>query len=303
MQLRIPRSLAVVVLLTSMVSHVAMGAGSLGNIGDTGQSAVTLGVPLKAEAAGQLTVTATQLATTTEEMVRQLGQLTPGEAAALVGNMEAMLAAEVMVEMDNEKAAAIMEVIDSEIGSLIMAEMPAELAVWMMGAMAIEKVSDIWSRVEKVRAGEIMEIVPIETAVKVVAMVSEERLVPRLPEMSPEKLWEFPLELLIDKLPGVSVMQLDSWNPPEVPASLSPAETTRSDENVTEYTLAEAREDQWALLVGSPAPFERIWARFHAGPRERSCQGRKVRPKTRRHARSAPGPDLQLVLRRLAGEH
>lgn len=207
------------------------------------------------------TVTA-QVASTTEEMVRHLGGLALDDAAATIGMMEAALAAEVMVEMDNEKSAAIMGLVDSEKGALIMAKMPAELAVWMMGAMEVGKVSDVWSRVEKVKAGEIMEMVPIEIAVKVVEMVSEERLVPRLPEMSPEKLWEFPLELLIEKLPGVPVMHLDSWNRPQVPADLVPAEITRSDEDVTEYALAEARESQWAVIVGSPAPIERVWARF-----------------------------------------
>ena len=262
MQLRTAKSFAVLALISSLVIHVAMGGGSLGEIGRTTHSAGQAGLPTQSEATAVLPTIAAQVASTTEEMVRHLGQLTPDEAAATVGKMESTLAAEVMVEMDNEKAAAIMERVDSEKGSLIMALMPVELAVWMMGAMEVEKVSDIWSRVEKVRAGEILEIVPIETAIKVVGMVSEERLVPRLPEMSPQKLWEFPIELLIDKLPGVPVMHLVSWNRPQVPADLSPAETTRSDENVTEYTLAEARESQWALIVGSPAPIERVWARF-----------------------------------------
>ncbi len=115
---------------------------------------------------------------------------------------------------------------------------------------------------EKSKAGEIMEQVPIETATKVMELVSEERLVPRLPEMSAEKLWELPLELLIDKLPSVPIMHLDPWLSPRVPSDLSPAETTASDENVTEYTLAEARENQWAQIAGSPAPIERVWARF-----------------------------------------
>ena len=262
MQLRITQSLAALALFSSLVGQVAIGGDSLGQIGYARQSAGQVGLSARPDSAAMLPTSATQVATTTEEMVQQLGQLTPGRAAELVGNMEATLAAEIVVEMDNEKAAAIMEEIDSEKGSLIMAEMPAELAVWVMGAMKVEKAADMWSRMEKVKAGEIMEKVPIETAVKVVGMVSEERLVPRLPEMSPEKLWEFPLELLIDKLPSVPVMHLDSWNRPQVPADLSPAQTTRSDDNVTEYTLAEARENQWALLAGTPAPFERVWARF-----------------------------------------
>ena len=262
MQLRITQSLAVLALFSSMVSQLAMGGGSVELPGDARQSPAQVGLPSQPELAAGLPISAAQVATTTEEMVHQLGEITPVEAAEIVGNMEPTLAAEVMAEMDNDKAAAIMAELDSEKGALVMGEMPTELAVWMMGAMEVEKVSDIWSRMEKVRAGEVMEQVPIETAVEVVERVSEERLVPRLPEMSPEKLWEFPLELLIDKLPSVPAMQLDAWNAPRVPSDLPPAATTRSDENVTEYTLAEAREDQWAQIAGSPAPIERVWARF-----------------------------------------
>jgi PGF-pre-PGF domain-containing protein len=252
----------VLALLSNLVVHVAMGNDSSGEVGGATDSPGLAHLRAQSGLTAVLPTVAAQVASTTEEMVRHIGGLTLDDAAATVGTMEEALAAGVMVEMDNEKSADIMGLVDSEKGALIMAEMPAELAVWMMGAMEVEKVSDMWSRVEKVKAGEIMEMVPIEIAVKVVEMISEERLVPRLPEMSPQKLWEFPLELLMEKLPGVPVMHLDSWNRPPVPADLVPAETTRSDEDVTEYALAEARESQWAVIVGSPAPIERVWARF-----------------------------------------
>ena len=162
------------------------------------------------------TVTA-QVASTTEEMVRHLGGLALDDAAATIGMMEAALAAEVMVEMDNEKSAAIMGLVDSEKGALIMAKMPAELAVWMMGAMEVGKVSDVWSRVEKVKAGEIMEMVPIEIAVKVVEMVSEERLVPRLPEAYRSCTWT----------PGIGLRYLPTWSLQRLPGPMKTSPSTR----------------------------------------------------------------------------
>jgi flagellar motility protein MotE (MotC chaperone) len=198
MQMRIAHSFAVLALLLSVMSQGAMGGGPSDRTSDAGNPTGQVGASDPSEFTAALPTTAAQLATTTEEIVLHLGQLTHDEAAAFVDEMEVTQAADVLVEMDNETAVAIMGKVDSEKGSLIMAEMTVELAVWMMGAMDIDKVSDVWSRVEKVRAGEILEQVPLETAVQVVGTVSEERLVPRLPEMGPEKLWEFPVELLID---------------------------------------------------------------------------------------------------------
>jgi PGF-pre-PGF domain-containing protein len=262
MQLLMNQSIATLVLFSTLVSHLVIGSGSFDHTGDTGQSAAKMGLSEQQKFATILPQSAAQIATSTEAIVRDLDQITLEQAAEVVSGMEVELAAVVMVEMDNKKAAAIMEQVDSEKGSLIMGEMPLEFAVAMMGAMNIEKASDIWSQVEKVRAGQIMEMVPTEIAIEVVSMVSEERLVPRLSEMSPQKLWEMPFEFLANKLPSVPVMHLASWNRPEPPDDLPPLENTRADENISEYTLAEAQEDQWALIVGSPTPIERVWARF-----------------------------------------
>jgi len=82
---------------------------------------------------------------------------------------------------------------------------------------------------------------------------------PRLPEVTPAKLWRVPLEVLIDRLPNVPVMLLDFWNRPQVDPDPPPGVATLVFETTTVYELSEARDGEWARLVSSPAPFDAIW--------------------------------------------
>jgi PGF-pre-PGF domain-containing protein len=120
----------------------------------------------------------------------------------------------------------------------------------------------MWSLVEKVKAGAILEGIPTEVTGEIISLVPEDRLIDRLPEMSAAKLWEVPLELLMENLPSVPVMHLDFWNRPQVPGDLPDPVASQVSQSVTEYALPEARENEWAVLVSSPAPVDRIWARF-----------------------------------------
>ena len=90
-------------------------------------------------------------------------------------------------------------------------EMSTAKVVEMMGKMDISQVSTIWGDMAPPKAGAVMEDVPIETATQIVGLVSEDRLVARLPEMSPQKLWQIPPELLHDRMPGVNAMHLNAW--------------------------------------------------------------------------------------------
>jgi hypothetical protein len=74
--------------------------------------------------------------------------------------------------------------------------------------MDVEKVSSIWGDMEPSEAGAVMEDVEVATASQIVGLVSAERLVARLPEMSPQKLWQMPPEMLHDRMPGVNAMHL-----------------------------------------------------------------------------------------------
>ena len=71
-----------------------------------------------------------------------------------------------------------------------------------------------------------------------------------------------PPELLQDRMPGVNAMHLNAWTRPQVPDDLpAPIPTDTTDDRAV-YIVPEARSDEWALVVGSPAPFTNIWAKF-----------------------------------------
>ena len=141
-------------------------------------------------------------------------------------------------------------------------EMGTGKVIKMMGKMDLPKASHIWGEMEPVKAGAVFEEVPDKMATQIVGILPEPTLVPRLPEVSAGKLWRIPLEVLIDNLPSVPVTHLDSWNRPDVDADLPPPVQTLVSETSTVYSLPEAREAKWALMLGSPAPFTAIWAKF-----------------------------------------
>ena len=141
-------------------------------------------------------------------------------------------------------------------------EMSTAKVVEMMGKMDISQVSTIWGDMAPPKAGAVMEDVPIETATQIVGLVSEDRMVARLPEMSPQKLWQIPPELLHDRMPGVNAMHLNAWTRPQVPEDLPAPIPGEATDDRAVYVVPEARSDEWALVVGSPAPFTNIWAKF-----------------------------------------
>ena len=141
-------------------------------------------------------------------------------------------------------------------------EMSTDKAVKMMGGMDITLASAIWGEMEPRKAGEVMEAVPIEAATGIVEMVPERSLVARLPEISAQKLWEMPPELLLGKLPSVDAMHLNAWVRPQVAPDLPEPVAALPSDDRSVYIVPEGRESEWALVVASPAPFDRIWAKF-----------------------------------------
>jgi PGF-pre-PGF domain-containing protein len=57
-------------------------------------------------------------------------------------------------------------------------------------------------------------------------------------------------------------MHLNFWIRPSVAADLPQPVVSEPAEDRTVYLLPEIRQSKWALVVGSPAPFDRIWAMF-----------------------------------------
>lgn len=167
------------------------------------------------------------------------------EAASLDEAMELIEGAttEQMVDLFNEltsgKAADMME------------KLNAAAAVDVMTDMASEK------------GGAIFEAMFTDSMTEIVTLMPEKKLEEMLPEVSAQKLWEMPLQLLIDKLPGVPVMHLDFWIRPEVDPDLPAPVSDQIDPTLVEYTVPETVQGDWALVVGSPTPFDKVWAKFN----------------------------------------
>ena len=142
-------------------------------------------------------------------------------------------------------------------------EMSTAKVVGMIGVMEADRSAEVWSQMAPEKSGAVMEELPTDWATGVVQLVPEERHIARLPEISPKKLWEMPLHVLMDELPSVPVTHLDVWIRPEVDPELSPPVSSRPSETLTVYTLPEAPESDWALLVNSPAPLDAVLAKFN----------------------------------------
>ena len=133
----------------------------------------------------------------------------------------------------------------------------------VIALLPIETSAEISSLMAPVRAGAVMERLPSKWATEIVELVTEDRLIPRLPEVSPTKMWQIPLSVLLDNLPSVPVMHLDFWLAPQVAAGLSGPTSRQVAEGVVEYTVPDTVAGGWAQVVASPAPFDSILARFN----------------------------------------
>ena len=199
----------------------------------------------------------------TDEAVRLFEQMATDRAIDMMDRLEPALAGPIFEGMATGRAVNIMTDMDPAKASAIMDEMSTGKAVEMIGAMPLSKSAEIWSGMEPPNAGAVFDQVPSAWTTAVVKAVPEDRLIARLPEATALKLWEIPLQVLIDNLPSVPVMHLDFWNRPKVDPDLQPAKGEERSPTVSVYTLPQARESEWALLVGSPLPFERLWAKFN----------------------------------------
>lgn len=200
--------------------------------------------------------------TTADELLGIVRQASAEAGATLLTNADPDVGAEVLGRLAIDKAELVIEQMESEPAARLMERVSTDKGVELIGVIPGAQSADIWSLMEKVKAGELMDEAPLDWAVQVVGLVSEERLIPRLPEVSPDRLWDMPLETLLDRLPNVPVMQLDRWNRPDVLDDLPAPTGTEVSDTLTTCNVPETRVSEWATVVSSPAPFDRIWARF-----------------------------------------
>ena len=197
-----------------------------------------------------------------EDGIRLMEGISLGKAVEVTALLDPVFAGRLFEDLDTGRATQVLEGLETDKAAAIMDALESKRAAEIVGAMDLGKAALAWSFMQPVQAGRVLDEVPAEWTTEVVKAVPEDRLIPRLPEASAAKLWEVPVQVLMDNLPSVPVMHLDFWNRPEVDPSLPEAQGTDVSETMSVYTLPEASESQWALLVGSPLPIERLWAKF-----------------------------------------
>jgi hypothetical protein len=164
--------------------------------------------------------------------VEQIIQNDPLPAAQLVENEVAAgttaLMVEVLEAMDPSGAGRMIDVMDSGVAA----------ALW--GVMNSE------------RAGLVLDTVMIEQATEIVSLVPEPDLLDRMSEVTLQRMWAMPLELLIQKMPSAPVSHLDFWLKPHPAPERDAPVATELSEIATEYAIAPTAAGEWSALVWKP---------------------------------------------------
>jgi hypothetical protein len=84
----------------------------------------------------------------------------------------------------------------------------------------------------------------------------------RVIEMSPEKFFLIPMDVLLANLPGVSVEILARELAPQPEGSLSGPTSQQVSDVLVEYLVPRTIADAWAKIIGSPAPLDVVLAKF-----------------------------------------
>ena len=103
----------------------------------------------------------------------------------------------------------------------------------------------------------------ITTVTETVGVMSQAKLIERLPEMSAAKLFEIPAAVLFAKLTSVPVSQLAFETPPQVDPNLPEPQAVQVTDTLAVYTVQATGLLVWGSLVASPAPIEKILGKFN----------------------------------------
>lgn len=161
-----------------------------------------------------------------------------------------------------DEAVALVSTLNRVDRAAVLSQVETQRATDVVGRLDIAEAAETWGLMEPKKAGQVFDGIPAESRTRIVEILPEQPLIERLPEVTPARLWDVPVQVLAAELPSVPIMHLDFWVRPEPPAGLAPATGVDLSEDITAYTLPVSRTGEWAQLVGSPAPFETIWAKF-----------------------------------------
>ena len=185
-----------------------------------------------------------------------------GAAADIIARVEPDGAADIIEQVETTRAADIIAAVETVGAASIIERVETGHAASIIGVVDVAKASDILSEVAPAQAGAILEMVPTERVTDVVQLMDEEKLIERLPQMSPQKLFQVPAEVLIQELPSVPVEVITAEVVPDALAQLPVQIATTPDSAI--YETGESPAQAWIVLVGSPFPIDRILGKFNS---------------------------------------
>ena len=195
-------------------------------------------------------------------MSDQIEEVTITEGAQILDIAPLDQAAEALQQLDSDKATAILEELESSKAASILDLVDTGKVVELLSDISSDYASEILALVSPAHAGDIMANISPAKTIEIVQLMDQAKLIERLPEMPVERLSQIPVQVLFDKLPKVPASQLAIENPPQAGAGLPPPTAVEVTSTLVIYTVPDTGELEWATLVGSPAPIDKILARF-----------------------------------------
>ncbi|MBI2846687.1 MAG: PGF-pre-PGF domain-containing protein [Chloroflexi bacterium] len=201
---------------------------------------------------------------TPEQAAQVLEQVTTGKAAQVVQEMVAAKAAAVLEQMTTQKAAQVLEQVTTAKAAEVVQEMVAAKAASVLEQMTTQKAAQILEQVSPEKAGQVMQAMTTEKLTQVMAVMSEAALTLRLPELTAEKLYQIPATVLFDALPNAPTEALVGEAPPTPDPDLPAPVVVFTTPTGARYLALRTKAGEWAVLVGSPLPIQKLLVRFQA---------------------------------------
>ena len=213
-----------------------------------------------------------------EKAATVLDKVTETKAIAVVELVKTDTAASIMEELTTEKATAIIGGVTENKAAAIIelvtdvkaAEIVTSLVTSNLGraAAVVEKITSlkaasILSEVAPSAAGKVFDEIQTSSATNVIRVMSEDKLVARLPEMTAEKMFDIDPKVLFNSMPNAPVEQLVRETTPKA-ASGTTLELVQSTDSESIYVVNKTIPGEWSGLVGSPAPIDKILGKFNS---------------------------------------
>ena len=149
-----------------------------------------------------------------------------------------------------------------EEAALILQQLPPEEAADLLEEVDVDHAIEILLAVDRESAGNILDSMSLERLIEIIERADHDTLIALLVEMSPEKFFLIPMDVLLANLPGVSVEILARELAPQPEDSLSGPTSQQISDVLVEYLVPRTIADVRAKIIGSPAPLDVVLAKF-----------------------------------------